>query len=786
MKISYSWLKEILPGLKATPKALGERLTNAGIEVEAVTHLADQYQNIVVGEVIELNRHPNAEKLSICKVSTGKEVFQIVCGASNVVLHGKYPLAKISANLPNGMVISTAKLRGIDSYGMLCSASELGLQGEKGLLELSPHAKPGEEFAKIYGFHDTILEINVTPNRGDVLSHFGLAREIAVLYGLPLKTKSVQVKKESTASPLKVRIENKKGCTRYVARVISGVKIASSPLALQRRLENLGLRSINNVVDATNLILLEWGHPVHAFDLDKIEGSQIIVRNAKADLSFKTLDGFERALKPTDLVIADGVKPMAVAGIMGGENSEVTHETKNIVLEVASFSESSIRQTSRRLGILTESSYRFARGIAASQVDLVMDHLTELILELAGGDSHSKIDLYPVRQKPISISLRKTRVEKILGTSFSSSHVLSLFRGLGLNPKKNATGFRVIIPPHRFDLVREIDLIEEVVRLTGFEVLPSCLPSFAARPIHRDAGLVFSQKAAEFWKSQGFRETIHYSFIDPVFLSQLGISGGLKLANPLSSELSVLRPSLIPSLLQSYLSLAPRYGSDLRFFEVRKIFNDTGEEKLALAGLYSGKKDPDNWQQTSAKLGFYEGKGWLESFLNFLGVKVVWQSAQASLYHPGESLALYSEAGHAFGHFGLLHPQIQTALKLGDSPYLFEIEAPIILQIFNKKLLKYNKITQFPKVTRDLSLVANISLSYQEILDEIKRQNPSLLVDLSLTNLFSGGNLAADKHSFTFSLTYQDTERTLTDEEVNRVHFDLIEKLTQSLAVELR
>ncbi|OGQ08227.1 MAG: phenylalanine--tRNA ligase subunit beta [Deltaproteobacteria bacterium RIFCSPLOWO2_12_FULL_40_28] len=786
MKISYSWLKEILPGLKAHPQALGERLTNAGIEVEAVTNLADSYKNIVVGEVVELNRHPNAEKLSVCKVSTGKEVFQIVCGASNVLLHGKYPLAKISAKLPNGMVIATAKLRGIDSYGMLCSASELGLEGEKGLLELPSHVKPGEEFAKVYGFHDTILEISPTPNRGDVLSHFGLAREIAILYGLPLKTKDIKLKKESKISPLKVRIENKKGCYRYAARVILGVQIAPSPLVLQRRLENLGLRSINNVVDATNLILLEWGHPVHAFDLDKIEGSQMIIRHAKDNASFKTLDGVERKLESNDLVVADAVKPLALAGIMGGEDSEVTNATKNIVLEVAAFSESSIRQTSRRLGILTESSYRFARGVSASQVDLVMEHLTELILELAGGNAYSKIDLYPVCQKPISLSFRKARLEKILGTSFSSSHVLSLFRGLGFNPKKNKTGFRVTIPPHRFDLTREIDLIEEVVRFTGFDALPSRLPFFEARPIYRDAGLVFSQKAAEFWKAQGFRETIHYSFIDPAFLSQLGLAGGLKLTNPLSSELSVLRPTLLASLLQGYLSLAPRYGSDLRLFEVRKIFNERGEEKLTLAGLYSGKKDMDNWQHTSDKLGFYEGKGWLESFLNFLGVQGVWKPAQMPLYHPGESLALYNEAGVSVGHLGLLHPHIQTALKLGNSPYIFEIEASPILKNINKNLLKYNKITQFPKVIRDLSLVASTALSYQEILDEIKRQNPSWLVDLNLTDLFSGGNLADGKHSLTMSLTYQNNERTLTDEEVNRVHFDLVEKLTKSLAVELR
>ncbi|MDO8520168.1 MAG: phenylalanine--tRNA ligase subunit beta, partial [Deltaproteobacteria bacterium] len=574
MKISYQWLKEFFPGVIAAPRVIAERLTNAGLEVEAVEELGKPFQNVVVAEVRSKTKHPNADRLSVCEVFNGKETLQIVCGAPNVTVGKKYPLAQIGASLPNGVAVQKATLRGVESLGMLCSAVELKLAEEKtGLMELPDEAKIGTALAKALGLQDTLLEINVTPNRGDCLSHRGIAREVGALFGRKLLAEGKKGVGESKEVGVKVELKDRKGCLRYCSRVIRGVKIAPSPFWLSQRLTRLGIRPINNVVDATNYVMLKLGHPTHAFDHRFLRGGALVIRKAGAAQKFKTLDGEMRELLPDDLVIADREGPVALAGIIGGAESEIRQDTSVVVLEAAAFDPVRIRRTARRLSIQTESSLRFERGVPAASVKEALDELSSLILKLAGGEASAAADFFLGKMSPRILRLRKTRLTQILGTAPPATEVFRILQALGLNPKKEAAGWKVTVPFFRFDLSREIDFIEEVVRLTGFGEIKALLPRWEARPLVESEMSRHEDEARQFLKSRGFVETLHTSFA----------ATGVKILNPLSEDLGALRESLLWALLNVYRkNRSPDLSS--RYFELRPVYRKGGEEQRRLAG----------------------------------------------------------------------------------------------------------------------------------------------------------------------------------------------------------
>lgn len=788
MKISVRWLKELLPNLKASGRQIADRLAQVGFEIESFEDRETGLRNVVVGHVLEVARHPKADRLSLCQVTDGRQTFQIVCGASNVRAHKKYPLALEGAILPGGMTIQKTAIRGIDSSGMLCSSAELGLPGESyGIYELEDNLPPGRLVASFLG--DTIIDLAIPPNRGDLLSHCGIAREVAALFKLHFDEKKVisptgifPLKDE-----IKISVEDTRGCPRYCSRVLRGVRMAPSPLWMARRLFHFGLRSINNVVDATNYVMLETGHPLHAFDKRFLRGSQLVIRKAGSSQTFETLDGIQRPLLPDDLIIADEEGPVALAGIMGGKNSEVREDTTILVLESASFDPARIRKTARRLGLHTDSSHRFERQVNPETVKSALDRLTQLIVEIAGGEpSRNCYDRYSQKPKSRRITLQEANLTALVGTKIPLSAARNILSGMGLRGKKSFRGVNVSIPSFRTDLTREVDLIEEVVRHRGFAEIPSLLPPGRHRLIREGTTGCYEDSARQFFSSHGFVETIHYSFCDPRILEKAKIPGPyLSLFNPLSEELSVLRPTLFVSLL-SACQKNKKEGRG-RFFELRSAYDSEGYEQKRLSGMYGGGLFEKQWSRLERDADFFFGKGVLVDFFKGAGVGPVdWKRSQKYPWlNPFQTVEIFL-GEVSLGVLGKIHPEIEDSFELGQSTFFFDLDFLKIAQLWNQKSHTYSSYSTLPKVVRDLALVMDQNLQFREIEEAIKKFNPPWLTSVRLFDVYEGDQLPAGKKSLALSLTYEDFSKTLTDEEVNKVHFELVNKLSQALGVALR
>ncbi len=640
---------------------------------------------------------------------------------------------------------------------------------------------------------DTILEVALPPNRGDCLSHLGLAREVAAVLGLkvpqlkilPLKTGDFSLKKDMSVPVIK----DSKSVFRYMTRLVRGVRVAPSPQAWQERLQALGVRPVNNVVDATNLVMLELGHPLHAFDIRFLKNQKIVVRQQGQASSFVTLDSQERALLPEDLVIADSEGPVALAGIMGGKNSEIRDDTVDLVLEAASFNPTRIRRTARRLGLHTDSSHRFERWVNPDTVALALNRVTVLILEAAGGLASREVtDFYPKKVKPHNVALRLSRLEELVGLSFKPAQVESLLKAEGLIPKKTKQGWLVSVPAYRTDLMREIDLIEEVVRFTGFDGLPSELPPARHRMIvesHESRCLEWAQR---YFASQGFFETIHYSF-EPAGLSkQAGYEGDesslLTLQNPISPELSTMRATLLGSLLQS---LSERKGEG-SLFEIRSVYSyDEGRvvEKKRLTGVVGGALLPPHWKGLSRKADFYFIKGIVEQFFKQAGISTQWLVAQKSQFHPLQCLEVKT-GEQSIGFCGKLHPQLLASFGLPADIFAFDLDYALVASLWGSDPVRFIPYSSLPQVTRDLALLMDKQISYEQLLQAIRQFEMPWLKEVYLFDQYEGEKIPADKKSLALSLVFENEERTLTDEEVNKVHFELVEYLTRTLGVGLR
>ncbi len=760
MKFTYNWLKQYVD-FDWSPWELAEKLTFAGIEVEDVHNLGGNIPDgVVICQILSSEKHPNADKLTICRVTDGKTERQIVCGAKNYKVGDKVPLALPGVTLPSGLTIKEAKLRGVESQGMMCSAAELKLAKDaEGLLILSADAPVGKKFSEYLGGGDTVFDVEVTPNRPDWLSVIGIAREVSALTGKPLKLPETSLMEdtEPTKKLASIKVEAPDLCPRYTARVIRGVKIGPSPAWLKETLEKVGVRSINNVVDATNYVLLECGHPLHAFDYNLLNEHRIVVRRAKKGEQLTVIDGTRHELSPDMLVIADAKRPVALAGIMGGKDSEINDKTTDVLLEGAYFLPSNIRKTSRKLGLTSESSYRFERGTDIEGLVWVSNRAAALIQQLAGGQIAR--GLVDALAKPIQkrrVKCRFAQVNRLLGIEVPPATVHMVLTALSLPVvAADANACEVEVPTFRVDLEREADLIEEVCRIYGVEKIPAKMQPATVAVSEFDAKWDALARIRQVLTALGFDEAMNQTLVG---------EGALKLQNPLTTDQHALRPSLVPGLLANLRFNVSRHQYDAKLFEIGRVFAVDGKESLHLALAATGRRNPCAWETGArgAKLDYFDLKGAMEELADDLAA-------------PGFGVAEVKQI-----------PLLQAKkLDLRDAAVVVEMELePLLTAARGEK--QFRQLPKFPAVVRDVALVVTESTTHADILAAIKKNGNKNLEQVELFDIFSGGTIPTGKKSMAYSLTYRASERTLTDAEVNEAHEQLKRQLERMLSCEIR
>ncbi|MDR3001025.1 MAG: phenylalanine--tRNA ligase subunit beta [Fibromonadaceae bacterium] len=783
MKISLNWLKRHLD-IKVSVEEISSKLTSLGFEVEGVEEFGKVYSGLLVAEVLECGPHPDSDHLSLAKVFDGKENLQIVCGAPNVKAGIKAVLAPIGIELPfpdgKSLKIKKSKIRGYESFGMLCAEDEIGLSDDhEGILILPDDAPVGSSFAEL-GYYDTVFELNVTPNRPDALSHLGIARELAAVYGLALN--GVECSRDAmhcvsttfNANPPKLTVTALDACPHYVGRVINNVKIAPSPEWLQKLLKAVGLNPINNVVDITNFVLMDIGQPLHSFDLGKLSGGEVVVRFAEEGEKFTTLDGKEHVLKNTDLAICDGNRPACLAGVMGGLESEITEETKDVFLESAFFNPTVVRKQAKRLGLSTDSSYRFERGVDFELQNFASDYACSLIAEIAGGTVAEKLEFISPEHLPkrSAVPLREERIEKLLGIKVPLEEAKKLLAGIGI---------KEIMPSWRFDLEREADLIEEVARLIGYDKIPYDVPSFKAEPNELPLQEKINRKIRYSLSALGLHECLSLRFTSKKKTEQVfGNSDDkranpAKLLNPLSEELGVLPTSLMPNLIFSAAENA-KHQKSVRLFEVSKAQfptpetaseKDPGFEEIPLLGIVYAE----------AKMEFLQFKGLLNAFFKSLHVSVNFEVPETPevFLHPGRS-AVLKLGKKTLGCCGELHPAVQNKFDLKMNTFVCEIDLSVLETAFLKPV-SFKEFSRQMIIERDVSIEADELVTHVELLSKFKGFNPKFLVGIELISIYQGEKIAAGKKNLLYRFYYQAPDRTLTDEEINAVHTKLREKI---------
>jgi phenylalanyl-tRNA synthetase beta chain len=782
MKLSLSWLKEFLPLTQSTSE-IAEALTFAGIEIEGIQQRGADLDKVIVSQIESFEAHPNADRLSVCRVNDGSSLRrQIVCGAKNFRAGDKVPLALPGAILPDGMKIRASKLRGVESEGMLCSARELNLaEDAAGLLILPGDATIGAPISDIFP-PDTVLEVEVTPNRPDLLSHYGIARELAALLDLPpAKLPKVSAISDKVRQDAKVvQIEAPEGCPFYAARVIRDIRVGSSPTWLRLKLEAAGLRSINNVVDVTNYVLLELGQPLHAFDLAKIAGS-IVVRRAHPSERLLALDEKEYELNSNDLLISDQERALAIAGVMGGEQSGVTATTTDMLLEAAYFDPGFIRRTSRRLGLISESSFRFERGIDPEAVLLASARATDLLTEVAGGKADESVVIGgSIPQSRRVVEMRPERCTKLLGMEVPDSAELLIRLGL-----KNVGGNRWEPPSYRPDLAREPDLIEEVCRLAGIQNIPARLFGSATESSPSDRAHDDLMQLRQKLAGLGLFEARSLTLVDERALdySLESAPASLVLRNPLTEDQKILRSSLVPGLVRAAERNFNRGSSSVAIFEIGRVFKAaTQEETVALSILLSGERQSKSWNQEAALFDLFDLKGILKAALSR---NLVLVRERPTSFAP-LLCGIVDGEGSPVGKIGQLRPGLAKEIGARDPVLVAELT---LKPGESSKQFRYKALDRYPAVTRDVAFLADRELRYQAVLDAFASANEPLLVEIRLFDLFldaTGEKVPLRKKSIACSLTYRATDRTLTQEEANAAHGRLKSQLVERLGVTLR
>jgi phenylalanyl-tRNA synthetase beta chain len=804
MKVSLKWLRDYVD-IKLTAGELAEKLTMAGLEVKGIQAIGGTWDNVVIGEVIALNPHPNADRLKLATVDLGTEQVTTVCGAPNISLGQRVTFAHIGARLIDphtgeAIVLKPAKIRGVASEGMVCSEKELGIsESHEGILVLPPEAPIGAPLGAYLG--DVIFDLDVTPNRPDCLSVIGIAREIAVLTGEPLRLPQIHYEetKEPIDSFVSVDIVEPDLCPRYCASLIVGIKIASSPSWLQQNLNNCGMRPINNVVDVTNYVMLEYGQPLHAFDYNKLKGRQIIVRRAGNGETITTLDGSERTLNPDILVIADKEEAIAVAGIMGGLNSEVTDKTDTILLESANFNQAAIRRGCSRLQFQSEASIRFDKGLNSELPLVPLKRATQLLLGLAGGRAaRGIIDVYPGKSEPKLISLATREVKRLSGLKVNIDEILKVLKALGFKCQEADSGSQILVsaPYWRSDIKCSADLVGEVVRIIGYERIPvtrlgSPLPQQKSKLSSAAQQNNLRDKLRNILIGFGFQEILTYSLVSLEKLQKLSPKlelkiPPLKVANPMTKEQEYLRTSLRACLLATLAHNQKFEQAGIRLFEIGKVFlpqgRDLPEEKEMFCAVLSGARAELSWQADKRPLDFFDAKGVVENLLSQLGLKVSFDIGDDETLFPGRGANIIVEDDKV-GIVGDVHPRVTQAFELSNDICLIEIDLEkLMTRLTGTK--EYQSIPRFPSVTRDIALVIDEQVSYGSV-EEIIQSFP-LVTKVTLFDLYRGEQIAEGKKSFAIRIVYQSPSHTLTDEEVDQTQEQMLGKLHQELGATLR
>lgn len=789
MKISEQWLKEWVPHTLAA-EDLAHQITMAGLEVDAIDAVAGDFSLVVVGEITEAERHPDADKLRVCKVDVGEaESLQIVCGAPNARVGLKAPVALVGAVLPGDFKIKKSKLRGVESFGMLCAEAELQLSdAADGLMELPQDASTGTDLRDYLGLNDNTIEIGLTPNRADCLSVRGIAREVSVLTGVELQESTWASVSIEASAQIGVDLVATEACPVYAARVIEGVdNTLASPLWLQERLRRCGLRSKDPLVDVTNFVMLELGQPMHAFDGEKLNGP-IVVRMAKPQESMTLLDGKEITLPDDALLITDQTGPIAFAGVMGGQRSAVSSETRTVVLESAFFTPRALAGQARKQGMHTDASHRYERGVDFDLAELALDRATQLIIEIAGGQAgpatvaRSKSDL-PDRS---NVYLSQTSLSRALGLEIPKAEVSQILSGLGFGVDQTNEGWSCSVPSWRFDISIEADLVEEVARIYGYNKLPvSKIFANLEMPV-RPEKAVSPSRIRRYLASRDLREVITYSFVDPKLAAQFGdLAKCVTLKNPISEDLSVMRPSLVPSLVGTAVTNINRQQSRVRIFEQGLTFavGDDYPQEAKVAILLSGKAELERMGNRGGNVDFFDIKGEVEALLSQLGITQA--SYVASVHqglHPGQTADILVD-GAAVGYVGKIHPQTQKALGLSQASYVAELNRDALS---SADIAQFASVSKFPEVRRDLAVLVDGDVKVGALIATAKAALGMLGKDVFVFDIYQGQGVPVGQKSVAMGLTLGDQSRTLSDSDVNDAMAQVVESLKETYQAELR
>jgi phenylalanyl-tRNA synthetase beta chain len=800
MKVSLKWLKAYVD-IDLPPAELADKLTMAGTEVKGWQVIGGNWEDIVVGRIVAINPHPNADRLKLPTVDLGTGQRTVVCGASNFKIGDKVAFARVGACLIDGhsgqiVKLEAARIRGVASEGMLCSEKELGISdNHQEIMVLAAEAEVGTPLADFMG--DVIFDLEVTPNRPDCLSVIGIAREVAALTGREVRLPDMGY--DETGSPIdrqiSVEIAAPDLCPRYSASLITGVKIAPSPRWLQQRLLAGGMRPISNVVDITNFVMLEYGEPLHAFDYNQIRGKKIIVRRAEEAEVLVTLDGNKRSLSPDMLVIADSERALAVAGVMGGADSEMTGQTTAIVLEAASFNPASIYQTGYTLGLPSEARTRFERGISPELTIPALKRATRLIIELAGGQAAKGIvDAYPGRQKPKPILLSRSEVKRLLGVDFSIKQIKTALTSLGFDcqPADSASEVRVTAPYWRSDISLVEDVVEEVARVIGYDRIPVTMPAGKV-PRQNPAPIIgFKQAVRGDLTGYGFYEVVTYSLTSLDLMNKLLPEAHplepepLRVLRPMSTEQEYLRPTLRANLLAALEANRRHEESGIRLFELGRVYhrrsNDLPAEPEMLCALMAGPRFDKSWHGGGEPFDFFDAKGVVEGLLGQLGIEAGFAPGDDESLSPAKQAAIVIE-GKKVGVVGELHRKVADAFDLAEPVYLIEVNLSELLP-FTLEPELYQPISRFPAVVRDIALVVDAGVTHRQVVDIIS--GFPLVADVALFDLYTGGKLPAGKKSLAYRITFQSPSQTLTDEAVNKVQQKIIDRLAKELGATLR
>jgi len=805
MKVSLKWLKEYVD-ITVPPQELADRLTLAGLAVEGIEAPGEGIEKVYTGKILSIEPHPNADRLSVCRVTVGGgDDLQIVTGATNVGVGHVVPVAVEGARLAGGLVIKKSKLRGVESRGMLCSGQELGLDTSvmppdqaHGIMLLDPGMPLGVDIKEAIGLDDVIFDLELTPNRGDCMSMVGVAREVAVLLGQKLRLPETGVLEtgpgiEGLAG---VEIESPDLCGRYVARLFRNIKIGPSPVWMQERLRASGIRPISNIVDITNYVMLELGQPLHAFDFDTLKHGRIIVRQARPGETIVSLDGNERKLSQEMLVITDPSGPVAVAGVMGGLATEVTDQTGTVLLESAYFNPVSIRRTSRALGLRSESSSRFEKGIDITGCRRAADRAARLLAEMGAGEAApGAVDNYPGRTAPRTVVLRPERVDYVLGLAVPPQEAVNILTGLEFQVKDSGKELLVTVPGHRVDVSLEEDLIEEVARIYGYNKIPYSLPYGPSTQGARTPEQELKARVKDVLSALGLYEVVTYSFTGPAYLDRAGVPQDsplrkvIRVQNPLSEEQSEMRTMLLPGLLEALSRNASRRVTDLAVFELGKVFlpsrESLPEERPVLAAAAMGVA-PAGWNRPGQPYDFYYFKGMLETLFDRIGLSgySLERESRSGLFHPGKSARVVS-GERIIGVVGELHPEALENYDLPKSAVGMEIDFGVLAELAGKPR-RYRSLPKFPGIDRDLAVVVRQEIAARDIIRVIRKYGGQYLQEVGLFDVYRGKQVKEGHQSLAFSLKFRADDRTLTDQEINAPVSAVSEALTKEFAAELR